>query len=139
VLLESRRGSAIFRSGDRPVKIDWEGKSLEGKKREEFAAKRAANSRGERVVIPLRIKGHWLLFEALDQAPKLPDDVRAILSPEELAKFKREWLELEAELWARQLEKDLPEPVPEAASSDASAAPVSSGPASRRRPRGSRR
>lgn len=115
VLLESRRGSAIFRTGDHPVKIDWEGKALEGSKREEFAAKRAMNGRGERVMIPVRIKGHWLLFEAPDQAPVLPEDVRSLLKPDELATFKREWLELEAELWARQLEKDLPDPAPEAA------------------------
>ena len=115
VLLESRRGSAAFRDGERPVKIDWEGKELEGAKRAEFAAKRAVNGRGERVVIPVRIKGHWLFYEAPDQAPALPDDVRATLSAEEVAKFKRDWLELEAELWARQLEKELPDPLPETA------------------------
>lgn len=113
VLLEGRRGSPMFRSGERSVKVDWEGKELEGKKLEEFAAKRVVNGRGERVVIPVRIKGSWLLYEASDQAPTLPTDVRATLSAEELAKFKREWLELEAELWARQLEKDLPDPLPE--------------------------
>jgi len=71
--------------------------------------KQSANACGEKVVIPVRIKGRWLLFETSDQAPVLPADVRAVLSADELAKFKRNWLELEAELWARQVGKELPD------------------------------
>lgn len=115
VLLESRRGSVTLTYGDRRVLIDWEGRDLEGSKRVEFASKRVVNGQGERVVIPVRIRGRWLLYEGADQAPALPDNVRAVLSAEELAKFKREWLELEAELWARQLEKELPDPAPDSA------------------------
>lgn len=113
-MLEGRRTAAVVRFGDWPVKIDWEGKQLEGDKRVEFLAKSAVNGRGERVVIPIRIKGSWLLFEASDQAPALPEDVRATLTTAELAAFKKDWIELEAELWARQLAKELPDapPVP---------------------------
>lgn len=112
-MLDGRRNGAAFKYGDWPVKIDWEGKQLEGDKRAEFAAKQAANARGEKVVVPVRIKGRWLIFESPNQAPALPDDVRAVLSADELAKFKRDWLELEAELWARQIGKEMPEPLPE--------------------------
>ncbi len=111
-LLEGRRGAATIRFGMWPVKIDWEGEKLEGDKRAEFLEKKMLNGRGEKVVIPVRIKGRWLLFEAPDQAPALPEDVTAQLNAAEVAAFKRDWLELEAELWARQLAKDLPDPPP---------------------------
>jgi hypothetical protein len=111
-MVEGRRNGAAFKYGQWPVKIDWEGTQLTGEKRTEFAAKKSVNGRGEKVVIPVRIKGTWLLFESADQAPGLPDDVKAALTADELAKFKRDWLELEAEIWARQVGKELPEPAP---------------------------
>lgn len=111
-LLEGRRGAATIRWGMWPVQIDWEGKKLAGDQRAEFLEKKIVNGRGEKVIIPVRIKGRWLLFEAPDQAPALPDDVKAQLTAPELAAFKRDWLELEAELWARQLAKNLPDPPP---------------------------
>jgi hypothetical protein len=109
-MLTGRLNAATIRLGAWPIKIDWEGAQLEGEKRAEFLAKKSANGRGERVIIPLRIKGHWLLYEGADQAPKLPDDVIAALSPAEATAFKRRWIEAEAELWARQLAKEFPEP-----------------------------
>ena len=111
-MLESRRNGAAFKYGPWPVKLDWEGAQLEGERLTEFAAKKSVNGRGVQVVIPIRIKGSWLLFESPDQAPALPDDVKAALSADEFAKFKRDWLELEAEIWARQVGKELPEPPP---------------------------
>ena len=112
-MIEGRRNGAAFNYGQWPVKIDWTGAMLEGEKRAEFEAKKSVNGRGVQVVIPVRIKATWLLFEAPDQAPGLPDDVKAVLSADELVKFKRDWLELEAEIWARQIGKQLPEPPPE--------------------------
>jgi len=109
-MLEQRRTAAAFRDGQRSVKIDREGKMLEGDKRSEFLAKKSAALRDGKVVIPVHIKGRWLLFEAPDQAPALPEDVRAQLSAAEIATFKRDWLEVEAERWARELAKDLPDP-----------------------------
>ena len=64
------------------------------------------------MVIPVRIKERWLLFEGPDQSPALPDDVVAVLTPEELSKFKRDWLEVEAQRWAREIAKDMPAPPP---------------------------
>jgi hypothetical protein len=112
-MLDGRRSVVTFKYGQWPVKIDWSGAQLEGEKRAEFDAKKSVNGRGEKVIIPVRIKGRWLLFESADQAPGLPDDVKGALSADELAKFKRDWVELEAEIWARQIGKELPEPPPE--------------------------
>jgi hypothetical protein len=109
-MLEGRRGAAMVRFGEWPVKIDWEGSQLTGEKRDEFLAKRSVNGGGASVVIPIRIKRTWLLFEGPNQAPGLPDDVRAQLTAEELAKFKQDWIELEAELWARRVAADIPDP-----------------------------
>jgi hypothetical protein len=107
-LLQSRRNSAAGRYGPWPVKIDWEGTKLEGALRAEFLAKKSAGGGNGKVVIPVRLKNHWLLFEAPDQAPVLPEDVRAQLSAGEVGKFKHDWLEVEAELWAREAGKDFP-------------------------------
>jgi hypothetical protein len=122
-MLQGRRGAATIHYGAWPVKIDWEGRQLEGDKRTEFLAKKIVNGRGEKVIIPVRIKGRWLLFEAPDQAPALPDDVRAQFTAAELVTFKRDWIELEAELWARQLTQELPDP-PSATEDEPAAQPV---------------
>jgi hypothetical protein len=113
-MLTGRLSAATLRLGAWPVKIDWQGAQLEGDKRAEFLAKKSINGRGERVIIPIRIKGHWLLYEGVDQAPKLPGDVLAALAPAETAAFQRRWIEAEAELWARQLAKEFPDPAPAA-------------------------
>ena len=97
---------------DVPVKFDWEGRQLDEVKRAEFLNQQAVAALQKRVVIPVRIKGRWLLFEGPNQAPALPDDVRATLTAAEVAAFKHDWLELEAELWAREVAADLPEPAP---------------------------
>ncbi len=107
-LLEGRRNSGTSRFGLWPVKVDWEGAKLEGGLRAEFVAKKTAGVTNGHVVIPVRIKGRWLLFAAPDQAPVLPDDVRSQLSADEVINFKRDWLEVEAELWAREVAKDFP-------------------------------
>ena len=78
-------------------------------KRAEFLKQQATAALQKKVVIPVRIKGRWLLFEAPNEAPALPDDVRGTLTVAELAAFRRDWLEVEAERWAREVAADLPE------------------------------
>jgi hypothetical protein len=109
-MLQGRRGAAVLKFGAWPVKIDWEGKQLEGEKLAEFTAKKVVNSGGDSVVVPIRIKRNWLLYEGPNEAPGLPADVKAKLTAAELAAFKKDWIELEAELWARKIAENLVAP-----------------------------
>lgn len=109
-LIDGRRNAATARYGRWPVKIDWGGAELTEDKRAEFLAKKTADAREGKIIVPIRIKKIWLLFEGLDQAPALPTDVKSQLTPAELTAFKKDWLEVEAEIWARQVGKDLPDP-----------------------------
>ena len=96
------------------MKFDWDGRQLDETKRAEFLKQQATAALQKRIVIAVRIKGRWLLFEGPNQAPALPDDVRAALTATELAAFKHDWLELAAELWVREVAADLPDPAPSA-------------------------
>ena len=107
VLLQERRDARVLRYGAWPVKIDREGKRLDETERSEFRAKQAATESGGRLVIPVGIKGHWLFFEGPNEAPQLPGFILANLTETDRRKFKDDWVNLEAELWARKSAADL--------------------------------
>jgi hypothetical protein len=107
VMMQERRNVGIFKFGEWPVRIDREGRQLNDAQRGDFLARKVAAESGGRVIIPIRIKGHWLFFEGPDEAPPLPEFIRANLTAADRRKFQADWVNLEAELWARKSAADL--------------------------------
>lgn len=101
VMIQERRDIGTLKYGSWPVKIDREGSELSETERRAFLERKAAAASEGRVVIPIKIKGHWLYFAGANQAPVLPKFVVANLTADDRRKFEEDWNDLEAELWAR--------------------------------------
>ena len=111
-MLHDRRNPSILKRGGWPVKIDREGQQLDAALRTDFLARKAAAEFKGRIVIPIRIKEHWLLFEGPNQAPQLPKFVLASVTEADRRKFEEDWVNLEAEVWARDEAADFEIPKP---------------------------
>jgi hypothetical protein len=107
VMIQERRDASVLKYGGWPVMIDREGLRLDDTERGNFLARKAAAESGGRVVIPIRIKGHWLFFEGPNQAPLLPKFILSNLTAADRRKFEEDWVNLEAESWARKSAAEL--------------------------------
>lgn len=111
-LIQGRRNGSLLKYGGWPVKIDREGRALDEDMRRDFVTRKTAAEAGGQIVIPIRIKGHWLLFEGPNQAPRLPEFIVANLTAADRAKYERTWVDVDAELWARESGANLELPPP---------------------------
>ncbi len=107
VMLQERRDGGTLKYGAWPVRFDRDGSQLDGAERRSFLARKAALEPAGKIAIAVRIKGHWLTFEGLNQAPELPKFALASLTAEDRKKFEVDWVNVEAELWARKAAVDL--------------------------------
>ena len=101
-MIAERRNPLVLKYGGWPVKIDREGAQLDEAMRSNFSERKKAAELTGKIVIPIRIKGRWLLFEGPNQAPRLPKLIQSSLTPADLRKFEETWVNLEAESWARE-------------------------------------
>jgi len=101
-MMQERRNPAVLKYGGWPVKIDREGLQLDEAMRRDFLVRKAVAEKTGQIVIPIRIKEHWLLFEGPNEAPQLPKFVQASVTDADRRKFEQDWVNLAAEAWARE-------------------------------------
>ena len=107
-MIEGRRTSGTLKHGAWPVKIDRTGASLGEKDAREFRERKTAAEAAGRIVVPIRLKEHWLFYEGVNQAPQLPPSVSPNLTSDDLRKYTEDWVNVEAERWARDVVAALP-------------------------------
>lgn len=101
-IMASRRERAQVRFGASRVKFDHEGSALTGEVRDEFLAARTAAAQTGDAVVAVRVKNKWWIFTGSAKPPQFSAAVTANLTPADRATIERDWIELEAEVWARE-------------------------------------
>lgn len=101
-LVAGRRARAQFRFGAWPVKFDRDGSLVTGEVRDEFLAARAAAAKTGDAVVGVHLKDKWWIFSGPAKPPQFSPAVLANLSAADRVAIERAWMDLEAELWARE-------------------------------------
>lgn len=99
-LIQSQRDAAVFKYGPWPLKIDREGKELTGEDKRDFEAKRSVAGK-ERVVIPVRHRDRWWIYDARAESPIFSKAMQALLTDEDRKDIDQRWWTMQAEVWAR--------------------------------------
>jgi hypothetical protein len=102
-MIEGRRRGGLLKYGEHPFTLDRDGAKLDDDERRAFETKKPAAAAAGRIAIAVKIKGRWLIYEGRREAPTLPDAVSSKLTPDDRQKFLDDWINLEAELWAREV------------------------------------
>ncbi len=101
VLIESRRDAGALKYGAWPVRVDATGALLPARLRPQFAEAKGAAAKTGATVLPVRIRGIWLIFDQPVATPQFSPAVTANLTPADLAHVNARWARAEAEEWAR--------------------------------------
>lgn len=101
-MIATRRARAQFRFGAWPVKFDRDGTVVTGEVRDEFLAARAAAVQIGDAVVGVHLKEKWWIFSGHAKPPQFGPAVLANLTAADREGIDRAWLDLEAELWARE-------------------------------------
>lgn len=101
-MIDQRLDVAAMRYGAWPVKVDRTGKLLEGDAKTEFEAKHEAAFRNHHVVIPVRVRDEWWIYDAPVTQPTFSPSVTAHLTADDLQSVEQRWENSEAILWARE-------------------------------------
>lgn len=101
-MIDQRLDVAAMRFGAWPVKVDRSGKLVEGDAKAEFEAKREAAFRNHHVVIPVRVRDEWWIFDAPVTEPTFSPAVTAHLTADDRQAVGQRWENSEAILWARE-------------------------------------
>jgi hypothetical protein len=104
-LIDRRRETAAMAYGAWPVTLDEDGTRLPDDQRDEFNRRKAAGAAAGRHVIAVRIRGAWHIFDEVPDLPQFPPAVLANLTPQDRDQIAAKWSRLQAELWARELNK----------------------------------
>lgn len=100
-MIEESRTSAQMIHGLWPLQIDRDGASMTEEERADFQSQRAAAEADGQVAIPVRLRGRWWIFVAKPATPEFPTFVTENLTAVDRQEITAQWLELQAELWAR--------------------------------------
>lgn len=100
-LIESRRDAGALKYGAWPVRVDPTGALLPARLQSPFAEQKRAAARTGATVLPVRIRGIWLIFDQPVATPQFSPAVTANLTPADVAQVNARWARAEAEEWAR--------------------------------------
>lgn len=102
-MIRKLRGVALLRFGEWPIELDPDGRRLPVVMRDEFAARRTAAQGRGRALIAVRVRDRWLIYEGPRELPRFPSVVSENLTRADLVSVEARWLNLQAELWAREV------------------------------------
>lgn len=100
-MMREHREAGRLKFGAWPVKLDRDGSSLPETERAEFMARRAAAATKGRVVIAVRLRNRWWIYESAAESPSFARSVTENLTEADRRAIEEMWWSLQAELWAR--------------------------------------
>jgi hypothetical protein len=105
-MMEEHRAVMLMKFAPWPVKIDHDGATLAGAARDEFREHRAAAATNGHVVIAVRLRSRWWIYDAPPEMPTFSRAAMTNLTEDDRREIMTKWLDLQAELWARQQAKE---------------------------------
>lgn len=101
-LIDEQREAVRFKYGPWPIKFDRDGSQLTGADLTDFRQRRASAAASSRVVIAVRLRNRWWIYDERAESPQFSSAVLKNLTAADRREIDEAWWTLQAEAWARQ-------------------------------------